>query len=323
MTLVIGHRGAPGYRPEHTRASYELAIRLGVGAVEPDLVVTRDGVLVVRHENELTGTTDIADHPEFADRRRRATIDGVRREGWFTEDFDWDELATLRTRERLPALRPTSAGFDGTEPMLRLNDLLVLLEASERPVGLVAEVKHATYYDALGIDLIGLVREELIGWSGRADLTVECFEESALLALRDRGLRARLVYLLEATGSAPDLTARVGRAALPYAAQLAPSGLARLARDIDGVSVDKALLLDAEGRPTGLVSRIHDAGLSAFTWTLRPENRFLHPAHRGTGGPAAWGKWEREFQSILATGVDGVFVDHPDLVLRLLGGIGP
>src|SRR5690606_17716300 len=144
--LVIGHRGAPGYRPEHSRSSYELALAMGVDAVEPDVVATRDGVLVVRHENEISGTTDVADRPEFAARRTTKRIDGQALTGWFTEDFTWDELSTLRTRERLPRLRPSSASFDDAQPILRLTDLLDLVRAGSdehgREIGVVLEVKH-------------------------------------------------------------------------------------------------------------------------------------------------------------------------------------
>jgi glycerophosphoryl diester phosphodiesterase len=126
--LLIGHRGAPGYRPEHTASSYRLAFAMGVDAVEPDVVATADGVLVLRHENEISGTTDVADRPEFADRRTTKRVDGARLTGWFTEDFTWAELTTLRCRERIPALRPGSAEHNDTEPILRLSDLLDLVE---------------------------------------------------------------------------------------------------------------------------------------------------------------------------------------------------
>src|SRR3954452_14409248 len=157
--MIIGHRGAPGYRPEHTRGSYELALQLGADALEPDIVATKDGVLVLRHENEISGTTDVADHPEFADRRTTKEVDGVAATGWFTEDFTWDELSTLRARERIPALRQASSTFDGHYPLLRLRDLLEVVERSggagrDRPArdgagsgGLVAELKHATYFE--------------------------------------------------------------------------------------------------------------------------------------------------------------------------------
>lgn len=323
--LVIGHRGASGYRPEHSRAAYELAIRLGVDAVEPDLVATRDGVLVVRHENEISGTTDVSDRAEFAARRTTKTIDGERITGWFTEDFDWAELATLNCRERLPELRPHSATFDGREPMLRLADLLELLDAARargRDVGLVAEVKHPTYFASIGMPLEPLVARELATWSGRDGFTVECFERSALVALRDRGLAARYVYLLEKSGAAADEVARPDGTPTSYAAQLTDAGLAALAAEVDGVSVNKALLVarGEGGIPANdLVARAHAAGLGVFTWTLRPENRFLEPAHRRGGSTAAWGDWRAEFELMLSTGVDGVFVDHPDLVLDVLG----
>lgn len=151
---MIGHRGAPGYRPEHSRSSYELALAMGVDAVEPDVVAKRDGVLVVRHENEISGTTDVAEHPEFADRKTSKSVDGQPLTGWFTEDFTWAEMSTLRTRERLPALRPSSAGFGDTEPILRLVDLLDLVRegaaAHGRDIGVVLEIKHATYFAGMG-----------------------------------------------------------------------------------------------------------------------------------------------------------------------------
>ena len=133
--LVIGHRGAPGYRPEHSRSSYDLALEMGVDAVEPDIVVSKDGVLVVRHENEISATTDVADRPEFADRRTTKTVDGAAMTGWFTEDFTWDELATLRCRERLPKIRPASASFDDQQPVLRLTDVLDIVRAGVARAG--------------------------------------------------------------------------------------------------------------------------------------------------------------------------------------------
>jgi len=317
---VIGHRGAPGYRPEHTRASYELAIALGADAVEPDIVATKDGVLVLRHENEISGTTDVAAHPEFAERRATKVVDGVRLTGWFTEDFTWEELATLRSVERIPDLRQTSSTFDRVEPILRLVDLLDLLaeahQRDRRAVGLVAEVKHPTYFASIGLPLDGLVAEALAGWSGRPDLYVECFEQGVLGQLRDRGLEARYVYLMEKEGAAPDLVARFGSRALPYSAQLSDGGLARLAAEVDGISVNKAVLLDESGGRSvagDLVDRAHEFGLLVFTWTLRPENRFLAAAHRTGKARAEWGDWRREFELVLAAGVDGAFFDQPDL----------
>jgi glycerophosphoryl diester phosphodiesterase len=337
--LVIGHRGAPGYRPEHTRASYELAFALGADAVEPDLVATRDGVLVVRHENEISGTTDVAQHPEFADRCTTKLIDGASLTGWFTEDFTWAELSTLRAVERLPQLRQHSATFDGAQPMLRLEQLLELVDRSceryGRVIRLIAEIKHAAYFASIGLPLDQLVADGLSRWGSRERLTIECFEQTVLGQVRDRGVDARYVYLLEAAGAPADLVARDGSAAASYASQLTDAGLARLAgggdgnaldgNALDGISVDKSLLLDASdsARPgtTDLVARAHEHGLSVFTWTLRPENRFLAGGHRVGAADADWGDWRREFALILSTGVDGVFADHPDLARAAVDGL--
>lgn len=313
--LVIGHRGASGYRPEHSRSAYELAITLGVDAIEPDIVSTRDGVLVLRHENEISGTTDVARHPEFADRRTTKHVDGLTLTGWFTEDFTWAELATLRSVERLPQVRQSSATFDGAEPILRLRDLLDILDAGAertgREISVVAEVKHPTYFASIGLPLAEPIAAELRAWDDGGRTIVECFEQSVLGEIRGHGVRGRFVYLMEARGSAPDLRAQFGRRALPYSAQLTDAGLARLSHDVDGISVDKAILLRGGG--SDLVARAHAVGLEVFTWTLRPENRFLLPAHRNGTSPRDWGDWRSEFGAILATGVDGVFVDHPDL----------
>ena len=313
VPLVIGHRGAPGYRPEHTRSSYELAFALGADAVEPDIVITKDGVLVVRHENEISGTTDVAQHPEFAGRHTTKRIDGVTLTGWFTEDFTWAELATLRARERLPELRQHSSSFDGAEPMLRLSELLELVDETAdrtaRPLRLVAEIKHPTYFASIGMPLDEPVAAALAPWGGQERLTVECFEQTVLGQVRMRGVSAEFVYLMEATGAAPDLVDRDGSSAESYALQLTDAGLDRLAREVDGISPDKSLLLD----DPALVSRAHERGLRVFTWTLRPENGFLAAPHRLGGAPSDWGDWRTEFESIIRTGVDGIFVDHADL----------
>jgi glycerophosphoryl diester phosphodiesterase len=292
-----------------------MAITLGVDAIEPDIVATRDGVLVLRHENEISGTTDVAARPEFADRRATKRVDGVNLTGWFTEDFTWAELSTLRATERLPQVRQASATFDGAEPILRLRDLLEILDAGAertgRAISVVAEVKHPTYFASIGIPLDELIADELKAWDDGDRIIVECFEQTVLGEIRERGVRGRFIYLIESRGSAPDLVAKFGAKALPYSAQLTDAGLARLAKQVDGVSVDKSLLL----RPTGpaLVTRAHAVGLEVYTWTLRPENRFLAPPHRVGKVPSEWGDWRTEFGMILGTGVDGIFVDHPDL----------
>lgn len=322
--LVIAHRGASGYRPEHTRSAYELAIALGADAVEPDIVPTRDGVLLLRHENEISGTTDVAEHPEFADRRTTKRIDGRDITGWFTEDFTWAELATLRARERLPKVRPDNASFDGLDGILRLRDLLAILDAAVRPVGLVLEIKHATYFASVGLPLDRLIAEELraAGWEADARLTVEAFELEVLRGIRSHGVAAPLVYLIEAKGAPADRVALDGDAARSYAHDLSEAGLAELARaGINGISVDKRILLraDAAGNTLGIstvVDRAHAAGLTAFCWTLRAENRFLGRNLRRGADASRFGDWMGEFQLIMSSGVDGVFADQPDLALE-------
>ncbi|MGO1769326.1 MAG: glycerophosphodiester phosphodiesterase family protein [Microbacterium sp.] len=323
--LVIAHRGASGYRPEHSRSAYELAIRMGCDAVEPDVVATRDGVLVVRHENEISGTTDVADRPEFADRRRTARIDGVSMTGWFTEDFTWDELSTLTVRERIPEVRPESARFDGTEPILRLRDVLDLVAgaapAEGRTVGVVIEIKHDAHFRSIGIDLAALVADDVrsAGWGGPArPVTVEAFEQSPLRRLRRSGFEAERIFLVEAKGAPADLVRERGADAPTYAELITPAGLDALAGVVDGISVAKSLVLapDRLGRvtrPGRIVEDAHARGLRALTWTCRPENRFLLRQFRGTGGASAFGDYAAEWRVIRDSGIDGVFVDHTDL----------
>ncbi|HQJ34618.1 MAG TPA: glycerophosphodiester phosphodiesterase family protein [Rhodoglobus sp.] len=324
VPLIIGHRGASGYRPEHTRAAYELAFRLGADAVEPDIVATRDGVLVLRHENEISGTTDVASRPEFADRRTTKLIDGARLTGWFTEDFTWAELSTLRAVERLPQVRQASATFDGLEPILRLSDLLGIIDdaSGQRQRIMVAELKHATYFESIGLPLDELFASEVSGWASDENLIVECFEQTVLGKVRARGVPGRVVFLAEASGSPADLVAQFGSKALPYSAHLTNAGLARLATAVDGVSVDKRLILstDAAGTTTttDFVERAHAAGLEVYTWTLRAENKFLAKGMRRGSSARDYGDWLDEFRLILGTGLDGVFADQPDLVREAL-----
>ncbi|WP_460774563.1 glycerophosphodiester phosphodiesterase family protein [Microbacterium sp. GXF7504] len=325
--LVIGHRGAPGYRPEHTRSSYLLALEMGVDAVEPDVVATKDGVLVLRHENEISTTTDVADLPEFADRRRTKSFAGFETTGWFTEDFTWAELSTLRCRERIPELRPDSATFDGREPILRLLDLLAILDAADRPVRMVLEVKHAAYFAAIGLDLLPMIERDLhaAGWWGDQDrLIVESFEPTVLARLRARGLPASYVYLMEAEGSPVDLVLSQGSAAPTYRDEWSPAGLDRLIGEVDGISLDKRIILAPSrlGRVTGpasVVDDAHERGLQVFTWTARPENRFLVREFRDGTDPARFGDFEAEWGMLRDSGIDGVFVDHADLGMSVFG----
>ena len=327
---MIGHRGAPGYRPEHSRSSYDLALELGVDGVEPDIVVSSDGVLVVRHENEISGTTDVADRIEFAARRTTKTVDGAELTGWFAEDFTWDELSTLRCRERLPKVRPASATFDDQQPVLRLRDVLDLVReaslAQGREIGVVLEIKHATYFASIGWDVAELVDTELreAGWAdGALPLTIESFESTVLFGLQERGIRASYIYLLEAAGRPFDLLTLHGKSAPTYKWTASPAGLDGLVGRVDGISVDRRVILapDKLGRlgSSTVVADAHERGLRVLTWTCRPENSFLIGQFRGRGGAAAFGDWEGEWAVIRDAGVDGVFVDHPDLGVAFFG----
>jgi glycerophosphoryl diester phosphodiesterase len=321
-SLVIAHRGASGYRPEHTAAAFELAIALGADAVEPDLVATADGVLVIRHENEISTTTDVASRSEFAGLRTTKVVDGNTLTGWFTEDFTWEQLSTLRATERIPQLRPQNTKHVDSG-ILRFADLLRLLDNADRRVGLVAELKHATYFESIGLPLDELFAAELVesGWWGDSRLTVESFEETVLGALRKRGIRAPLVFLLESDGAPADHVAAGGADAMPYSAYLKSAELERLSHRVDGISVNKRLLLrpDEDGDVRGvtdLVDRAHAAGLTVYCWTLRAENAFLPPNLRRGAQPQQFGDWLAEFQLLLRSGVDGVFADQPDLAVR-------
>ena len=349
--IVIGHRGASGHRPEHTRSAFNLAFALGADAVEPDLVATRDGVLVIRHENEISGTTDVATRAEFAARRAEKLVDGKPISGWFTEDFTWAELSTLRTRERLPALRQSNTTFDDQQPILRLRDLFDLVDAAaeqtDRTLGIVAEIKHATYFSGLGLPLPELFAAEVsaAGWNTDR-LTVESFEPSVLAQVRAHGVRGKRIFLLEDEGHPVDQLAEFGAGALSYADHLTADGLASLAAGrslggsgssmgsstatsdigVDGISVPKSLILetDAAGDVIGasaLVDDAHAAGLEIYCWTLRPENKFLAKTFRSGTRKADFGHWQSEFRVILGSGIDGVFADHPDLAVHVRDGL--
>ncbi|TFD71805.1 glycerophosphodiester phosphodiesterase family protein [Cryobacterium sp. Hb1] len=334
QAIVIGHRGASGHRPEHTRAAFDLAFALGADAVEPDLVATRDGVLVIRHENEISGTTDVATRTEFGARRTEKHVDGKLVTGWFTEDFTWAELSTLRARERLPNLRQSNTTFDGQQPILRLRDLFDLVDAAaeqtDRVLGIVAEIKHANYFAGLDLPLAELFAAEVsaAGWNTDR-LTVESFEPSVLAQVRAQGVRGKRIFLLEDQGYPADQVAEHGAGALRYIDHLTPDGLANLAagpESIDGISVVKSLILETDdgGDVVGasaLVDDAHKAGLEIYCWTLRPENKFLAKTFRRGIRRADFGHWQAEFRLILETGIDGVFADHPDLAVHVRGAL--
>ncbi|MES2176161.1 MAG: glycerophosphodiester phosphodiesterase [Pseudomonadota bacterium] len=308
--ILIAHRGASGERPEHTLAAYERAIDQGADYIEPDLVLTKDGVLVARHENEISGTTDVADHPEFADRKTSKTIDGIAMTGWFTEDFTLAELRTLRARERLPDVRPANRRFDDLYPIPTFEEILTLVRAKEaeagRRIGLYPETKHPSYFAGLGLphqaallDLLGRY-----GYQTEADpVFIQSFEVGNLKALR-AATRLRLIQLVDAEGGPADLPGTT------YADMLTVQGLTDIATYADGVGPSAALIIAPEG-PTALVGRAHDAGLQVHVWTLRMENSFLPPQYQRADDPQGRGDFASWVRAIAATGVDGIFSDFP------------
>lgn len=319
--LVIGHRGACGYRPEHTLASYGLAVELGADYVEPDLVATRDGVLVARHEHEISATTDVAEHRELAHLRTTKTVAGQAVSGWFTEDLTYAELRTLRCRERLPALRPASALFDDRFRVPTLDEVLDLAVRAGarrgRPVGVYPELKHPSYFRSRGLPVEDLLIEGLRRFGlddAEAPVFVQSFEPGALRRLSFR-TRVPLVQLVP-VGGAPHDAASTGDHRT-YAELTRPDGLRDLAGVVTAVGVDKRLVLPRTedgrlGERTALVDDAHAAGLLVHAWTFRSENTFLPTPMRDGDDPGGLGRDTAEYAAFAAAGVDGVFTDHPD-----------
>ncbi|MBI2261048.1 MAG: glycerophosphodiester phosphodiesterase [Caulobacterales bacterium] len=310
--LIIAHRGASGERPEHTRAAYELAIDQGADLIEPDLVMSRDGALVVRHENEIGGTTDVADRPEFADRRAYRTIDGWTVEGWFTEDFTLAELKTLRARERLPTLRPANTAFDGREPILTFDEVLeIAREGSARTgrvIGVAPELKHPSYFAAAGLPMedVFVAALERPGLTAAAGLLVQCFEVGTLQRLRTR-TDASLLQLVAAVGGPAD------RPDLTYAAMTTPEGLAEVADYADWIGADTALIEVRPGEASALITDAHAAGLKVAGWTFRAENLFLPEIDRNGDDPAMYGRLRGRLARFAGHGLDAAFMDQPGL----------
>ena len=322
-SIVIGHRGASGYRPEHTLASYELAARLGADYMEPDLVVTKDGVLVCRHEPEISGTTDVAAHPEFASRRTTKLLDGVATTGWFTEDFTLAELKTLRAVERLPQVRQHNTLYNGRYQVPTFQEMLDLrrrLSAElDRRLGVYPETKHPTYFQRLGLPLEGrlldILRRNGLNRSD-APVFVQSFEVTNLQQLRQRGLRTASVQLLSASGSPFDTVA--AGSGPSYADLSTPAGLASIARYADGIGPDKLQVIprradETLGTPTSLVHDAHAVGLVVHPYTFRAENTFLPADYRVGTNPTDYGRAIDEQVVYLRTGIDGLFTDQADI----------
>ena len=311
--LIIAHRGASGERPEHTRAAYELAVEQGADFIEPDLVMSRDGVLIVRHENEISGTTDVAAHPEFAARRLTKTVDGETVSGWFTEDFTLAELKTLRARERLPDLRPANTAFDGREPILTFEEVLVLAaEASARTgrvIGVAPELKHPSYFLGLGLPMEPPLIAALTAHSlmdEDAPVLIQCFEIDALRSL-DQSTDAPLLQLVASAGGPADHPDRT------YASMTTPPALAEIATYADWIGADTALIEPTPGAPTTLIADAHAAGLKVAAWTFRAENLFLPEADRIGDDPAAHGRLRARLARFAGYGLDAAFMDQPAL----------
>jgi glycerophosphoryl diester phosphodiesterase len=322
--LVIGHRGASGYRPEHTLAAYELAARMGADFIEPDLVSTRDHVLVARHENEIGGTTDVAGHPEFADRLATKVIDGNTLTGWFTEDFTLAELKTLRASERLPAVRQENTMYDGRFEIPTFAEVLALRERLSkdlhRVIGVYPETKHPTYFRSIHLDLetplVSQVRAA--GLDKRtAPIFVQSFELTNLVDLRQHfGLSSRLILLTSASGAPYDL-ASTGDPTT-YADLTTATGLRSLSGIVNGIGPDKNQVITrnpdgALGRTTTLVADAHAAGLKVHPYTFRAENTFLPLEYRVGTDSTAFGQAIDEQVRFLQTGIDGLFTDQPDI----------
>jgi glycerophosphoryl diester phosphodiesterase len=332
--FVIAHRGASGYVPEHTLAGYFIAIQQGADYVEPDLVISKDGALLARHENEIGGTTDVAAHPEFAARKTTKSIDGEQVTGWFTEDFTLAELKTLRARERLPQLRKSNTRYDGVFEIPTFEEVLDLVaaadaqraqaarEAGKPPpprIGIYPETKHPSYFAKLGLQFDDRMLEALErhGYDKRSDpIYLQSFEVANLKSLRRR-TDLPLVQLVAPTGQPFDFTLAGDHRT--YLDLMSDSGLAEIATYADAIGPHKWMVVQFSGRiavDSGLARRARAKALGIHVWTLRAENEFLPVDLRSVGDAAALGDLSVEIQALLDAGITGFFSDHPDLAVR-------
>jgi glycerophosphoryl diester phosphodiesterase len=309
QAIIIAHRGASGERPEHTIASYTRAIEQGADYIEPDLVLTKDGILVARHENEISETTNIAEKREFANRKTSKTIDGEKMTGWFTEDFTLDELKTLRAKERLPQLRKDNMAFDRQFEIPTFEEILTLAKAHN--VGVYPETKHPSYFASIGLPHEAPLLAMLTTFghvTKDAPIFIQSFEVENLKALRPK-TKLRLIQLMEEKGSPAD------RSDLTYPQMATAEGLKIVATYADGVGPNKAMVIPRTlignlGTPTTLVADAHKVGLAVHPWTFRRENYFLPLAQKSGVDPRGIGDVQAEMKAFLATGIDGIFSDN-------------
>ncbi|GAB95121.1 glycerophosphoryl diester phosphodiesterase [Kineosphaera limosa] len=324
--LIVAHRGASGYRPEHTIAAYELAAAMGADYIEPDLVLTKDGMLVDRHEPEIGGTTNVADHPEFADRKTTKNLDGTDVTGWFTEDFTLAELKSLRAVERLPKQRQHNTIYDGLYDVPTFEEVLTLREELSkkhgRTIGIIPEIKHSTYFHEKGLNpeqaFLEAVRKHGLN-SKKAPLWLQSFEITNLRAVRDMGYRANSTFLAwtgDGQWDGPyDLLSKGD--ARKYSDWMKPAGLKEIATFADGIGPEKFFVIPkkADGTldaPTSLVADAHAAGLKVVPWTFRNENSFMAKDFQTSDDATQYGRAIDEMVTYLRTGIDGLFTDNPD-----------
>jgi glycerophosphoryl diester phosphodiesterase len=313
--IIIAHRGASGERPEHTLASYELAIEQGTDYIEPDLVLTRDGILVARHENEISETTDVAAHPEFSARKTTKTIDGSQMTGWFTEDFTLAELKTLRAKERLPMLRKANMAYDSQYEIPTFAEILALARQKSaetgRIIGVYPETKHPGYFTSIGLPhdapLLSALAAAGMG-SADSPVFIQSFERGNLQALRLK-TPVKLIQLMSKDGGPAD------DADTAYQQMATPEGLKAIAAYADGIGVEKAMVIPRTmignlDRPTSLVTDAHAAGLKVHVWTFRRENYFLPLNLKSGVNPAAHGDVIAEMRAFISAGIDGLFSDN-------------
>lgn len=334
--LVFAHRGCSARRPEHTFAAYAKAIADGADYIEPDLVMTRDGVLIARHGHELSNNTDVSGRPEFAGRRTSKTVNGAQRTGWFAEDFTLAEIKTLRATEWLGSVRPESQSYDGQFQILTFDEIIDFTAAAAathgRVIGLVPELKDADYSARIGLPMEDRFLETLAAhdYTLRNPVEVQCFEVAPLRYLRGKIGKSANITLLQLTGGnleaiPHDIAAAGGTTT--YADMVTPAGLARIASYADAVAPEIQTIIPRGkdkrlGQPGTLVQDAHNAGLKVRTWTFRPENRFMAADFWNDAGPDARNEAGSiaEMRHYLATGIDGFFTDDPALGRKAVDG---